>query len=393
MDQTFLQWPFFEERHRKLAAELETWAQSHLGEKETSSAHHDEYAESKKLVGALGHGGWLKYAVPKKFGGVNETLDVRSLCLLRETIARYSGLADSAFAMQGLGSYPITAFGSSKLQERYLPKIGAGAAIAAFAISEKATGSDIANIATTANKNGAGFVLNGSKTWISNAGIADSYVVFARTGEAPGAKGVSAFVVDADAPGLKVSEKITTMAPHPLGSLEFKNCKVPAEQMLGEAGDGIKIALTTLDLFRSTVGAAALGFARRALDEALAHVRQRRIFNQQLSEFQMTQQKLADMATAIDASALLVYRAAWTKDKGAKRVTREAAMAKSFATDQGQAVIDAAVQLLGGLGVVSGNPVERLYREIRPLRIYEGTSEIQRIVIARELLKSEGDTE
>ena len=374
-DKTFLAWPFFDDAHRALAEKLEAWTA-----REIKPHEHDEHDVDSlciKFVRALGEAGWLRYAVPKAYGGAYETLDVRSLCLIRETLARTSGLADFAFAMQGLGSASIALFGSEALRQRYLPKVCAGTQIAAFALSEPEGGSDVAALRTTARSDGDHYVLDGTKTWISNGGIAHHYVVFARTGEAPGAKGLSAFVVDADAPGLSVTERIAVIAPHPLGTLSFKNCRVPAAQRLGAPGEGFKIAMATLDVFRSTVGAAALGFARRALDEAVARVQSRQAFGQKLAEFQMTQARIADMAVDVDAAALLVYRAAWTKDRAAPRVTREAAMAKMYATEAAQRVIDAAVQLHGGLGVVSGVPVERLYREIRSLRIYEGTTEIQ----------------
>jgi acyl-CoA dehydrogenase len=288
--------------------------------------------------------------------------------------------------MQGLGSGAISLFGSKEQRSTYLPAVAQGRKIAAFALSEQAAGSDVAAIATTATEDGEGFVLNGGKTWISNGGIADFYVVFARTGEAPGAKGLSAFVVDADAPGLSIAERIELIAPHPLASLRFKDCRVPRERLLGEAGQGFRIAMATLDVFRPTVGAAALGFARRALDETLARAASRKLFGGALADLQMVQGKLADMALAVDAAALLVYRAAWAKDAGAERITREAAMAKLHATEAAQAVIDDAVQLHGGQGVVAGHPVERLYREVRALRIYEGASEVQKVVIARQVL-------
>ncbi|MBV8652484.1 MAG: acyl-CoA dehydrogenase family protein, partial [Alphaproteobacteria bacterium] len=340
----------------------------------------------RRFVEMLGDAGWLRYSVPKAYGGLNEKLDVRSLCLVRETLARISGLADFAFAMQGLGSASIALYGSDALKQAYLPKVCAGRQIAAFALSEPEGGSDVAALRMTARAEGDGYVLDGRKTWISNAGIADHYVVFARTGGAPGAKGLSAFVVDAGTKGLTIAEKIPVIAPHPLGTLAFEACRVPQSHRLGGPGDGFKIAMATLDIFRSTVGAAALGFARRALDEAVARVKAREAFGKPLAEFQMTQQKLAEMATEIDAAALLIYRAAWTKDRVAERVTREAAMAKMYATEAAQRVIDAAVQLHGGMGVVSGVPVERLYREIRALRIYEGTTEIQKLVIAAQVL-------
>ncbi|MFQ5914607.1 MAG: acyl-CoA dehydrogenase family protein [Nitrospinota bacterium] len=382
-DRSFLAWPFFEDAHRALAEELERFAKSEilpLSHRGGDDASVD--ALSQKFVRLLGENGFLRYCVPKAYGGRKEGLDVRSLCLCREILARHSGLADFAFAMQGLGSAPISLFGSDELKERYLPGVAGGGRIAAFAISESDSGSDVGAMKTTATKEGRDYILNGSKTWISNAGIADQYVVFARTGEGPGTKGISAFVVNADNPGLRTGERISVIAPHPLGTLEFTACRVPESDMLGRPGEGFKVGMATLDVFRSTVGAAALGLARRALDEALARVGVREVFGRKLSQFQLTQAKIADMAVSVDASALLVYRAAWTKDILGTRVSREAAMAKLYATESAQQVIDQAVQLFGGLGVVSGVPVEELYREIRALRIYEGTSEVMKLVIA-----------
>lgn len=378
-----LDWPFFERPHRELAHALDVWAEAHLREIDDS----DAYEAARTLVRRLADGGWLQYCVRSEHGGIHERLDVRSLCLVRETLARFSSLADFAFAMQGIGSAPITRFGTDAMRERYLPAVASGEKIAAFALTERGSGSDAAAIQTTARQDGDAWVLSGDKTWISNTGIADFYVVFARTEEGSGARGLAAFVVDAETPGLEVSERIPMASPHPLGSLALNDCRVPAHAMLGEAGEGFKIAMTTLDTFRSTVGAAAVGFARRALAEALDHVRTRHVFGRQLSEFQMTQDKLATMATDLDAAALLVYRAAWCRDTSDRRVTREASMAKMFATESAQRVIDHAVQLLGGHGVASGSVVERLYRDIRPLRIYEGTTEIQKIIIASQLLR------
>lgn len=381
-DKTFLSWPFFDESHRRLAAALERWCEAHVEHGIAS----DVDATVKQRVAQLAAGGWLGYVLPRALGGVTERLDVRSLCLLRETLARHDGLADFAFAMQGLGSGPITLFGSPEQQRHYLPDIVTGRRIAAFALTEPQSGSDVAATATSARCEGDTYVLDGTKTWISNAGIASQYVVFARTGEAPGAKGLSAFIVDADTPGLTVVERLDVIAPHPLGSLRFDRCRVPANRMLGQPGQGFRIAMATLDVFRSTVGAAALGFARRALDETVRHVRNRVLFGSRLADLQATRMRVSDMATEIDAAALLVYRAAWAKDNGAERVTREAAMAKLYATEAAQRVIDSAVQLLGGAGLLAGSVVERLYREIRPLRIYEGTSEIQKLVIAGQAL-------
>ena len=336
------------------------------------------------IVRRLGEAGWLMHAVPQPYGVAPARLDVRTLCLARETLGQISGMADFAFGMQGLGSGPISQFGTDELKQRYLPRVVTGEAIAAFALSEPAAGSDVSAMTTTARRDGSDYVIDGSKTWISNAGIAAFYVVFARL-EGDARKFI-AVVVDADNPGLTVSERIPVNAPHPLGTLVMNGCRVPASAVLGEPGKGMRVALGTLDIFRSTVGAAALGFARRALREATDHALQRHAFGQRLADFQLTQAKLADMAVAVDASALLVYRAAWTRDSGAERVTREAAMAKLYATEAAQRVIDDAVQLFGGRGVVVGETVERLYREIRALRIYEGTSEIQKLVIAGQLI-------
>jgi len=383
-DRSFLDWPFFEDRHRVLAAELDAWAGATLP---ALVDHHDVDGSCRRLVAALGRDGWLRHAVPASHGGAAERLDVRSLCLIRETLARHDGLADFAFAMQGLGTGPVTLFGSDALKDRLLPPVRDGRTIAAFALSEPEAGSDVAATGTTAVPDGPDAVrIDGEKTFISNGGIADHYVVFARTGEAPGARGLSAFLVPADAPGLTVAERIEVIAPHPLATLRFDGCRVPLADRIGGAGEGFKVAMATLDVFRSTVGAAALGFARRALDEALGRARGRRMFGGALGDLQLSQAALAEMATEIDASALLVYRAAWAKDRGAARVTREAAMAKMHATEAAQRVIDRAVQLFGGLGVTRGVKVEELYREIRALRIYEGATEVQKIVIARQLL-------
>jgi acyl-CoA dehydrogenase len=377
-DRSFLAWPFFEERHRALAAGIEAWCRSHL-----PVAHDDVDAACRALVAKLGRDGWLEHsAIDPDTGG---TLDVRTLCLIRETLARHDGLADFAFAMQGLGAGAISLFGTA-VQRQWLKRTRAGTAIAAFALSEPASGSDVAGIETTARCDGDDYILDGEKTWISNGGIADFYIVFARTGEGPGAKGFSAFVVPADVAGLSIAERIEVIAPHPLARIRFEKARVPTSAMIGKPGEGFKIAMATLDVFRTTVGAAALGFARRALDETTARARDRRLFGAPLAELQMVQAHIADMALDVDAAALLVYRAAWVKDSGAARVTREAAMAKLFATDRAQEVIDKAVQIHGGDGVRRGHVVERLYREIRALRIYEGASEVQKVVIARQTL-------
>jgi acyl-CoA dehydrogenase len=377
-DRSFHSWPFFEARHRALANELETWAAANL----KHVSHDDVDATCRVLIAVLGRDGWLKHTAPDP-GAPSDRLDVRTLALIRETLARHSGLADFAFAMQGLGAGPISLFGSAAQRGRWLRRTRSGEAIAAFALTEPASGSDVANITTTAKPDGDSFVIDGEKTWISNGGIADVYVVFARTGEAPGARGLSAFIIPANTPGFTIAERIETIAPHPLARLQFNTCRVPRDALIGASGEGFKIAMATLDVFRATVGAAALGFARRALDETVRRVEARQLFGAPLGHLQMVQGHIADMATDIDAAALLVYRAAWTKDSGAARVTREAAMAKLFATEAAQRVIDTAVQLHGGDGVRSGHPVESLYREIRALRIYEGASDVQKIVIAR----------
>jgi acyl-CoA dehydrogenase len=381
-DTRYLDWPFFEERHRVLARQLEDWAAVHV-----PHAHGaDVDTECRSLVRTLGEGGWLKHAVGGKPHGASDAIDTRAICLVRETLARHSGLADFAFAMQGLGSGAISLQGTPVQREKYLARVSRGEAIAAFALSEPQAGSDVAAMQCNAHIEGDHAVLNGEKTWISNGGIADFYVVFCRTGEAPGARGISAFIVDAGTPGFEIAERINVIAPHPLARLRFTDCRVPLSQRLGEAGEGFKVAMRTLDVFRTSVAAAALGFARRALDEALHRATHRRMFNQMLSDFQLTQARLAQMATTVDSSALLVYRAAWQRDQG-RNVTKEAAMAKLTATEGAQQVIDAAVQMFGGQGVVSGETVERLYREIRSLRIYEGATEVQQLIIARELLK------
>ena len=382
-DTTYLQWPFFEPQHAELAQALDAWATEHVPHDHGP----DVDADCIALVRALGAAGWLRHAVGgRDVGGAQDTIDTRAICLIRETLARHSGLADFAFAMQGLGSGAISLHGTPEQRQRYLTRVACGEAIAAFALSEPNAGSDVAAMACAAVADGDHYVLNGEKTWISNGGIADFYVVFARTGEAPGARGISAFIVDAGMPGFEVAERIDVIAPHPLAKLRFTDCRVSAAQRVGQAGEGFKVAMRTLDVFRTSVAAASLGFARRALDEALHRATTRQMFNGVLADFQLTQAKLAQMATAIDSAALLTYRAAWQRDQG-RTVTREAAMAKMTATENAQQVIDAAVQMWGGLGVVSEVPVERLYREIRALRIYEGATEVQQLIIARELLR------
>ena len=381
-DQSYLHWPFFDPAHRDWAARVEEVAQS------LEVDHSDTDAACRSLVSQLGAAGLLQPT-----SSDDGRFDLRTLCLARETLARYDGLADFAFAMQGLGTGAITLFGSEAQKAQWLPKTRAGKAIAAFALTEPGSGSDVANSTMTAMRDGDSYVLNGEKTWISNGGIADVYTLFARTGEAPGAKGLSAFIVTPDLPGFAIAERLDTIAPHPLATLRFTDCRIPASALLSAPGQGFKVAMSVLDVFRTTVAAAALGFARRALDEALARVTTRQIAGSPLADLQMVQGHIADMAVDVDASALLVYRAAWTRDSGAPRITREAAMAKLFATDQAQHVIDTAVQLFGGDGVRSGMAVETLYREIRALRIYEGASDVQKIIIARQTLAAfEGGT-
>jgi acyl-CoA dehydrogenase len=377
-DKTFLHWPFFDERHRSIGAGIESWCAANLPADQA-----DLDSACRDLVHKLGREGWLKHTAPDRDAAV--PLDVRTLCLIRETLARHDALADFAFAMQGLGAGPISLFGNAE-QRHWLARTRSGEAIAAFALTEQQSGSDVANIAMTARRDGNDYVLDGEKTWISNGGIADLYVVFARSGEAPGAKGISAFIVPGDAGGFSVAERLDVISPHPLARIAFDRVRVPANAMIGGPGDGFKIAIATLDVFRATVAAAALGFARRALEETLKRARGRRMFDGALADLQLVQGAIAEMALDVDAAALLVYRAAWTKDSGAARVTREAAMAKLFATEQAQRVVDKAVQLHGGDGVRRGHVVERLYRDIRALRIYEGASEVQKVVIARQTL-------
>jgi acyl-CoA dehydrogenase len=377
-DRSFLDWPFFDDGHRQLSCELEQWCAANL----TDESPDNVDAACRALVRKLGEGGWLRYCVPTAYGGARETLDVRSLALIRETLARHNGLADFAFAMQGLGSGTITLFGSEEQKQAYLPRVARGEAIAAFALTEPGTGSDIANLEMAAHEEGAGTHLVGTKTYISNGGIANFYVMFARTGE-PGANGVSAFIVDA--PAVEISEKIDVIAPHPLATLKVDAC-LPGTARIGEDGQGFKYAMATLDVFRTTVGAAALGLARRALDEATKRALSRKLGIGMLADNAITQSKLAEMLVDIETSALLVYRSAWVRDVAGRRNSREAAMAKLHATDRAQVVIDKAVQMFGGLGVTRGCIVERLYREIRALRIYEGASEVQKVVIARHHL-------
>jgi acyl-CoA dehydrogenase len=377
-DRSFLTWPFFEERHGAWRDRVAAFARDVVP---GLVDHHDVDGSCRRLVAAMGEAGLIAPAVAT---GAIERFDVRTLCLARETLAYVDGLADFAFAMQGLGSGPVSLFGTEAQRQRFLPRVADGRAIAAFALTEPEAGSDVAALALAAVPDGNDHVrLDGEKTFISNGGVADQYVVFARTAEAPGARGLSAFLVEAGTPGLVIRERIETVAPHPLARLGFDACRVPLENRIGAPGEGFKVAMATLDVFRSTVGAAALGFARRAFDEALGHATRRRMFDGTLADLQMTQGSIADMALDIDQAALLIYRAAWTKDMGAERVTREAALAKLSATEAAQRVVDRAVQIHGGLGVTKGVKVEELYRDVRALRIYEGASEVQKLVIAR----------
>lgn len=390
-DTTWHDWPFFDERHRALLRDLQHWCDA-LDVSPGGHAAHDVDTECRRWVQRLGQSGWLRYCVPAgpdgAWGGLLPEIDSRAVCLLRETLAHHDALADFSFAMQGLGSGAISLGGSDALRAHYLPRVARGDAIAAFALSEPDAGSDVAALSCAARRDGDHYVLDGEKTWISNGGIADFYCVFARTGEAPGARGITGFVVDADTPGLQIAERIDVIAPHPLARLSFSGCRVPLSHRLGEPGQGFKLAMMTLDIFRASVAAAALGLARRALSEALGRARSRSMFGQTLGDLQLTQAALGEMATDIDAAALLTYRAAWLRDVQKARTTSAAAMAKMAATESAQRVIDRAVQMFGGAGVVSGAPVEKLYREIRALRIYEGATEVQKLIIARELLKN-----
>lgn len=384
LDRGFLDWPFLESRHRTLAHDVEVWAAKNVHEGDEKDI--DE--SCRKLVRELGSAGWLKYAIGGTvYGAASETIDTRALCILRETLARHSGLADFTFAMQGLGSGAITLFGTEAQKREYLSRVAEGRAIAAFALSEPEAGSDVAAMGCEAVLRGDTYELNGEKTWVSNGGIADFYVLFARTNEEPGARGISAFIVEPKVKGFEIAERLQIMAPHPLARLKLTKCKVSASHRVGQPGQGFKVAMATLDVFRTSVAAAAVGFARRALHEALRRATSRKMFGQTLADFQMTQAKLAEMASGIDAAALLTYRAAWQRDQG-KNVTVEAAMAKLTATETAQRVIDAALQMFGGQGVVTDEPVERLYREIRPLRIYEGATEVQQLIIARGIVKA-----
>jgi alkylation response protein AidB-like acyl-CoA dehydrogenase len=380
-----LDWPFFGTEHRSLAPALDAWSRAEL----PPLTEDDVDAACRARVAALGAAGWLRHCVPAQYGGASEQIDSRALCLVRETLAWHDGLADFAFAMQGLGSGSIALAGTDEQRSSVLPRVAQGTAIMAFALSEPAAGSDVAALGCTARRTAGGWQIDGEKAWISNGGIADFYTVFARTGE-PGrsTRGISAFLVAAATPGLTIAERIVVTAPHPLARLSFEQCQVPGAALIGVEGEGFKLAMATLDIFRASVAAAALGFGQRALDEAITYARERPMFGAHLADLQLTRARLADMATALDAARLLTYRAAWLRDVQYARGTMEAAMAKMAATESAQQVIDAAVQLFGARGVQSGSVVERLYREIRALRIYEGATEVQKLVIARELLAS-----
>ena len=377
--------PLLEDHHRELAEKVDRFSREQIRNVQVGESE-DEQAEN--LVGLLAREGLLDYAVSADSNSGASALDVRALCVIREHISYESSLADLMFAMQGLGSFPITLGGSDEIKRKFLPLVKSGCAIAAFAITEPDAGSDVSAIRTTARRDGASYVIDGAKTFISNAGLADFYTVFAKTDAGRGSKGISAFVVERDAPGFSFEEKIELIAPHPIGRIRFDGCRVPAENLLGEEGAGFKVAMATLDTFRPTVGAAAAGLAWRAMDEALSYSKRRSQFGRPIAEFQATQMKLAEMATELDAARLLVYRAAWKKDASADRVTLESAMAKLYATESAQRIIDQAVQIHGGVGVMRGSVVEHLYRDVRALRIYEGTSEIQKLVIAGQLLKN-----
>ena len=385
-DDAHLQLPFFDERHQQFHTALSSWCHQGLFSQTTDPANTD--ARCQALVTALGEAGWLKYCVPEAYGGALESIESRSVCLAREVLAYHDGLADFSFVMQGLGSGPIALAGTEDLKEAFLPDVAAGKKIAAFALSEPQAGSDVAAMQTSAQRKGDTWSLNGTKTWISNGGIADFYTVFARTSNATGARGITAFVVPADTPGLVIQDRIDIIAPHPLATLAFEDCQIPDALRLGEVDQGFKLAMRNLDTFRSSVAAAAVGFARRAFTEAIAHASGREMFGQTLADFQMTQASLADMGTELEASTLLTYRAAWQRDVAGTPTTREAAMAKMTATESAQRIVDSAVQMFGGLGVKSGHIAESLYREVRALRIYEGATEVQKLIIAREYLKN-----
>lgn len=412
---SYLEWPFFEPAHGELARGVDAWATAYFANRKIAEDRDSVDHACRQLVSELGRAGWTRYSVPAangerqvgaagapagdgiRYGGRDTTperhgFDVRSLAIIRETLARHDALADFAFAMQGLGSGAISLAGSAELKARYLPRVASGEAIAAFALSETGAGSDVAAIRCHARRDGDSYVLDGEKTWISNGGIAEFYCVFARTSDAEtrpdgtiSARGISAFVVDADVPGFSIARRIDVISPHPLATLSFEGCRVPASHLLGAEGEGFKLAMRTLNVFRTSVAGAALGFGQRALDEALDHAVKRPMFGKTLADFQLTQATLADMATELEAARLLTYRAAWLHDTG-RPCAKEVAMAKMTATESAQRVIDQAVQMFGGRGVMHGERVEQLYRDIRALRIYEGATEVQKLIIGRELL-------
>ena len=418
---SYLEWPFFTPEHGEIARRVEAWAGAYFANRTFAEDRDSVDHACRQLVGELGRAGWTRYSVPGANGGgrkagaatassprgslaerdladgadrrsASPSFDVRSLAIIRETLARHDALADFAFAMQGLGSGAISLAGSPELKERYLPRVASGEAIAAFALSEAGAGSDVAAICCRARRDGDSYVLDGEKTWISNGGIAEFYCVFARTNDAEvrpdgtvAARGISAFVVDADTPGFSIARRIDVISPHPLATLSFDRCRIPATHLLGTEGEGFKLAMRTLNVFRTSVAGAALGFGQRALDEALDHAVNRPMFGKTLADFQLTQATLADMATELDAARLLTYRAAWLHDSG-RPCAKEVAMAKMTATESAQRVIDKAVQMFGGRGVMHGERVEQLYRDIRALRIYEGATEVQKLIIGRELL-------
>lgn len=384
---TWLEWPFLDESHRALAKALNTWCMQSLGDIDEPSVDQ----ACRQLVADLGAAGWLRYCVPSgpqgAYGGALPELDSRSLCIVRETLAGHHALADFAFAMQGLGSGAISLAGTDAQKRAYLPAVARGEKIAAFALSEPNAGSDVAALSCAARLDGDDYILDGHKTWISNGGIADFYCVFARTEQGAGSRGISAFIVDANTPGLVIEEMIDVISPHPLALLRFDQCRVPQSQLLGQVNQGFKLAMQTLDVFRTSVAAAAVGFAKKALSEGLVHAKGRQIFGGALADLQLTQAAFGDAATEIDQSALLTYRAAWVRDVQKRPPTAETAMAKMSATESAQRVIDRMQQMFGGLGVKRNHPLERLYRDIRALRIYEGATEVQKLIISRELLK------
>lgn len=384
MQDNHLEWPFFTPAQRELSRRIGQWTTAHAASLSDESGSVDEL--TSRLARELGAAGWLRCLAREVWGGLTPEIEARNICIVREALAYHSGIADCVVAIQGLCSVPLSLFGTPVQQQEFLPAILSGEKCGSFALTEAEAGSDVSSTATTARADGDDYILNGAKTWISHAPIATHHIVFARTGPAPGAKGLSAFVVPAMTPGVRISESLDIIAPHSIGTIVFEECRIPRERLIGNIGDGFRIAMATLDIFRATVGAAALGMARRALDESIARVHARKVFGQALAQMQATQFRIADMKTEVDSAALLVYRAAWAKDCCDRRVTLESAMAKMHATEAAQRVIDAAVQLHGGLGVTSGSVVERLYREIRPLRIYEGTTEIQKLIIGSQVL-------